>query len=130
MITTTLSRLAEAQPNVTCDPVANSGGFFNLPHWYKYLSGVTDGTGGCIPKIQGINDVWLIVAAIIDILLRLAVMAAIVMIIYGGIQYITSQGEPDKSKKARSTIFDALIGLGLAVAATAAVTFVAGRFKG
>ena len=107
--------------------------FFGLPSWHKYLEkvGVTGENGlvtACTPKIEHINDVWLIVAAVVDILLRLAALGAIAMVVYGGMQYIMSQDEPDKTKKARSTIINALIGLVISVAAATLVTFIAGRF--
>lgn len=115
---------------VNCDA---KPGFFGLPSWHRYLDkvAVTDERGlpiACTPKIRHINDIWLIVASVIDILLRLAALAAIVMIIYGGIQYIMSQDQPDKTKKALGTIINALIGLVIAVAATTVITFIAGRF--
>lgn len=105
------------------------GSFLGFPHWYKYLSGVRDANNFCSPQITNINDVWLIVAAGIEIMLRVVVLVAIGFIVYGGAQYILSQAEPEKTNKARHTILDALIGLVIAVAATAAVTFVAGRFR-
>ncbi len=98
-----------------------------LPPWYKYLPSV-DGSVPCAPQINGIGDIWLIAAAVLDILLRLASIAAVVFIIWGGVQYITSEGQPEKTAKARSTIINSLIGLVLAVAAAALVTFIAGRF--
>ena len=108
-------------------------GFFGLPTWHKYLdkAAVTDDNGlitACTPRIQHINDVWLIAAAVIDIMLRLAALGAIAMIVWGGIQYIMSQDQPEKTKKALSTIINALIGLVIAVAATTVITFIAGRF--
>jgi ABC-type Fe3+ transport system permease subunit len=105
-----------------------------LPTWHKYLdkTPVTDLKTGvvtaCTPVIKHINDIWLIVAAILDLMLRLAALAAIAMVVYGGVQYIMSQDEPDKTKQARSTIINALIGLVIAVAATTLITFIAGRF--
>jgi hypothetical protein len=117
--------------NGECQP---KGSFFGFPAWYKYLKGTTvaatDNTPAvCQPQISGLNDIWLIVAAVIEILLRLASLAAIAMIVWGGIQYITSQGEPDRTTKARNTIVNALIGLVIAVGAATFVSFVAGRFK-
>lgn len=108
-------------------------GFFGLPTWHKYLDkvAVTDEKGlitACTPQIRHINDIWLIVAAVIDIMLRLAALGAIVMIVWGGIQYIMSEDQPEKTKKALSTIINALIGLVIAVAATTVITFIAGRF--
>jgi len=110
----------------------SGGSFLGFPTWYKYLNSVqvNDQTGsGCIPKITGLNDIWLILAAVIEILLRIAALAAIGFVIYGGIQYIMSQGNPDKTQKARSTIIDALVGLVIAISATALITFVAGRIR-
>jgi hypothetical protein len=125
MINTLLTRFAGATTPCTTD----GGGFFGIPHWYKYLPGVTDPTGACIPRIQSINDLWLIAAGVIDILLRIAVLLAIGFIVWAGIKFITSQGEPDKTKQARDIILDAIIGLAIAIVAATLVSFVAGKFK-
>ncbi len=116
--------------STSCKP--SGSGLLGFPHWYKYLQGVkvtVDNNTSCVPQALAINDIWLIVAAIIDILLRVAALAAVFVIVWGGIQYILSQGEPERIKKAQATVFDALIGLVIAVAATAAVTYFAGRFN-
>jgi ABC-type Fe3+ transport system permease subunit len=115
-----------------CTP--HSGSFLGFPTWYKYLPGIEafNGKGqptSCIPQVSQLADVWLIVAAFVEILLRIAGLAAIVFVIYGGIQYINSHGEPDKTNRARQTIINALAGLVIAVGATVLVTFFAGRFK-
>lgn len=99
-------------------------GFLGLPTWYTYL----EVNGDCTPKITGLSDVWLIVAAIIEILLRIAAMAAVVFVIVGAVEYIMSQGEPEKTAKARGTIVNALVGLVVAVIAATLVGFIAGRF--
>jgi hypothetical protein len=83
----------------------------------------------CTPAITQLTDVWLIVAAVIEILLRLAALAAVALVLYGGVQYITSQGDPGKTKQARGTIVSAVIGLLISVSAATIVTFVAGQFK-
>jgi hypothetical protein len=103
------------------------GGFLGFPHWYKYLGGIKDVNGVCTPHLNGINDVWLVVAALIEILLRIAAILAFVMVIWGGVSYVTSQGEPDKTGQAKSTIVNALIGLAIAVMAASIVAFIAGR---
>lgn len=110
------------------------GNFFSFPKWYSYLpnGGSVDYGGGistCNPQIRGINDIWLVLAAVIDIMLRIGSLLAVGFIIWGAIRYIMSQGEPDKLSQARTTIVNSLIGLVISVAATALVTFVAGRFK-
>ncbi len=114
------SQIAAACPN---------SGFFGFPTWYKYLNSVTDSQGSCVPKISGLSDIWLIVAAVIDILLRISALVAVGFVVYGGVQYITSEGEPDKTSRARGTIINALIGLVIAVGATVLITFVASQFK-
>ena len=107
------------------------GNFLLFPSWYHYLPSTNDPTTGlCTPSLTNITDVWLIIAAVIEILLRIAGLAAVVLVVYGGIQYTTSQGEPDKTSKARTTIINALTGLAIAVLAASAVAFIAGRFSG
>jgi type IV secretory pathway VirB2 component (pilin) len=76
-----------------------------------------------------LTDIWLIVAAITEILLRLAALIAVIMVIVGGVSYITSQGDPNKTKQALNTIINSLIGLVISVAAATIVTFIAGRFS-
>jgi hypothetical protein len=92
------------------------------------MDSINDATGACTPKINGINDVWLILAAIVELLLRVAALAALVFVIWGAIQFITSQGEPDRTSKAQSTIINALIGLVISVGAASVVAYVAGKF--
>jgi hypothetical protein len=99
--------------------------FLGFPTWYEYLKLNTD----CTPMLTSVADIWLIVAAVLEILLRIAALVALIMVIYGGIEFITSQGEPDKSNKARSTVINALIGLVIAVVAATVVTFIAGSFN-
>lgn len=107
----------------TCE----GGSFFGLPKWYKYLDGQGDKVE-CTPIITGINDIWLIVLAVIEILLRVAILVAIGFMLYGGIKFITSRGNPEKINSARNTVQDSLVGIVIAVVATAVVGFIAGRF--
>jgi hypothetical protein len=103
------------------------GSFFGFPTWYKYLEQVKESTSGlCTPQMSSLSDVWLIVAAVIEILLRVAVLIAIAGVIYGGFNYITSQGEPDKTARARTTIINAVGGMLVAIIASAIVSFIAG----
>ena len=116
----------------SCTP--KGGGFLGFPTWYKYLGGVSSPNGAgnatvCLPKVGALSDIWLVVAALIEILLRLAGLAAIIYVVYGGFQYVTSQGEPDKASRARQTLLNALIGLVIAISAAILVTYVAGRFN-
>jgi uncharacterized membrane protein len=76
------------------------------------------------------NDLPLIGLAILDDLLRVAGIVAIAFVIYGGITYVISQGEPDKTKQAMSTILNALIGLAVTIVAVAFISFIGNQLKG
>ena len=117
--------------NVGC-ALKGSSGFLGFPTWYKYLAGVeskVDSVNVCTPSLTSLNSVWLIAIAIIEILLRVAAIVAVGVIIYAGIGYITSQGEPEKTAKSKNMLINALVGLAIAISATAIVSFLAGRFK-
>jgi hypothetical protein len=74
------------------------------------------------PKNQpSLND---IIARVINVLSSLVAVVAVIMIIIGGLRYITSAGDSTKAASARSTIFNALIGLVIAVFAQVVVRFV------
>lgn len=112
----------------------SGGNFLGLPTWYKYLdcdTSTLDGHTIYSPRLTGLNDIWLVVLAVIEILLRVAMYVAIIFVVVGGFKFITSRGEanPDKVGAARKTVIDALIGLIIAVAATAVVSYIAGRFQ-
>ena len=117
-----------AQTNNNLGPPCDGGSFLALPTWYKYLPSEA-GSNPCVARIHSINDVWLIIAAVIEIMLRVAALGAIAMVIYGGIQYVTSEGKPDKTASALKTLINAAIGLIITVSAAAIVSFVAGRFN-
>jgi len=76
-----------------------------------------------IPKVEAgqlITNVLNIVYFIIGIV-------AVVIILIAGFQYITSNGEPEKAKKAMHTILDCVIGIVVVVFAFVITNFVAGR---
>jgi hypothetical protein len=110
------------------------GSFLGFPKWYKYLESQpyrddVTGKDSCIPKVNGIDDIWRIVAAVIEMLTRVASLIAIGFVVYGGITYTLSQGNPDKTKQALKTIINAVVGLAIAIISTALVSFIAGRFN-
>lgn len=108
-----------------CTTTGSSSGFFSFPTWYEYLCPSPNGN----PQITNINDIWLIVLAIINILLRVAAMIAVFYIIYGGIKFMTSQGNPEEINKAKSTILSAVIGLIICVIADVSISFIAGQIQ-
>jgi hypothetical protein len=53
---------------------------------------------------------------------------AVIMLIIGGLNYITASGDPGKMTKAKNTILYAGVGLVIVIAASAITNFVVGRF--
>ena len=117
--------------------------FFGLLPWYHYLPdkdfGVTIGTQTFSCDINsnftfisssGTGDLPLIGLAIVDDLLRVAGIVAVAFIIYGAIQYTTSQGNPEQTSRAQSTIINALIGLAIAMVAVVFVSFLGNSLAG
>lgn len=107
-----------------CEKIDSGGDFLGFPKWYEYLGGITEEKpAACSASLSGLGDIWLIVLAIVEILLRLAAIAAIVFIIYAGVRYITARGNPEKITSARVSIQDAIIGLIITIIAIALVSY-------
>jgi hypothetical protein len=108
------------------------GNFLGFPTWYKYLPSVNvtvNGNAICTPQFNNLVDVWLIVAAVIEILLRVAAIIAVIFVVYGGFTYMTSQGDASKVAQGKDTLVAALAGLCIAVIAATLVGFIAGRLN-
>ena len=65
---------------------------------------------------------------IFNVVLALAGAVAVGFIVWAGIQYIISQGEPAATKKAREAILYSLIGIVVVMLAFTIVNFVIGKF--
>ena len=70
------------------------------------------------------NDLNTMVQTIINAVIFVIGMVAVVMIILGGVNYATSQGDAGKVKKGKDTILYGIIGLVIAILAFAIVNFV------
>ena len=68
-----------------------------------------------------------IIKQVINILLTVAGIIAVLMVVIGGIRYVTSDGDSSRASQAKNTILYALIGLIVAVSSYAIVNFVLGR---
>jgi hypothetical protein len=117
-------------------------GFFGLRPWYHYINDTEHFTGCNLDNFQLLpepekdgqpgkpSDVPLVLLAIIDDLLRIAGIVALAFVIVGAFKYTTSQGNPEEVASAKSTIVNALLGVGIAVVAVAFVSFLGSRFGG
>lgn len=100
------------------------GGFLSFPTWYKYLT-FTPGDANCNIDFDITKDSPKVALAIFEIVLRIGGIVAVVFVIYGGFLYLTSQGEPDRAKNARTTIINALAGLVITTLSVAIVNLIA-----
>jgi hypothetical protein len=82
---------------------------------------------------QGINDAGgtanttsaqTLIGNIVNTMLFLVGVLSVIMIIYGGIQYVISVGDSGKVAKAKNTIIYAVVGLIVAILSYAIVNFV------
>ncbi len=109
----------------------SSGSFFGFKAWYHYLDRTADGcdieTFQFFPTDSTPSDIPLILLALVDDLLRLAGIIAVAFVLVGAIQYVYSQGNPEDTSKAQSTVINALIGLAVAIVAVAFVSFLGSK---
>lgn len=129
------------------DPCSlKSNAIFSIPAWYKYLPGEiaeverydfkkdqlvksevcqpvvrTQGSEKTLPK----SAIILIIAAVLEMLIRITGWAVLIYAIYGGFLYLTSQGNPEQVKRAGSALLNGIIGLAIAISATTLVNFLA-----
>ena len=111
---------------------AQCEGYLNLKPWYSGLA-KSDCSGIDESKFQNGelgNSIWLIVLNIASDIMSIVGYLAIIMVIWGGYQYMMAQGDPGKVVKGKKTITNALIGLGICMTAsiiTGAVSDFAGE---
>ena len=115
-----------------------SSTFFGLPTWYKYLVAAgkmqdDPDTGRCeFISMNGtggfqVQDLSLVGLALVDIALRVAALVAVGYVIYGGMQFVLAQGDTERTKRARQTVINSLIGLIIALISTGLVAFIGRR---
>lgn len=107
------------------DPALNTTGDQGINLWGENPD---PNVGQSIFADFGNNDPRIIVGRIIQILLGLLGVIAVILIIYGGWLYMSSQGAPDKVESAKKVLTNALIGLLIILSAFAIVTFIISRF--
>ncbi len=86
-------------------------------------AGITAGGGACTDNGAGLTN---IIKVVIQILSVIAGVAAVIMIVVGGLRYITSGGDSSKVAGAKSAILYAIVGLVIVALAQLIVRFVLG----
>jgi hypothetical protein len=117
------ARAASLPTPVTQFAACDAGSFFGFPTWYACLPKDSDGH----PKLTKLEDVWLIAFPLLETGIKAAAYVAVGFILWGGIRFIKSQGNPGEITASRDTIRDALIGLVICVSSVAIVQFMASR---
>jgi hypothetical protein len=120
-------------------PADCSQHFLTFPTWFRGLAAVRETAPGssvyeCAilspDDVGGLsNFIWHIALNGIEIGLQLVVYLTIFFIIWGGYQFLISQGVPEATAKARKTILNAVIGLVISIVAIAAVNLIFGIIK-
>lgn len=72
----------------------------------------------------GATDLFGTIRTIVNVVLSVLGLITVAMIVIGGVNYTTSQGDPGRTKKAKDTIMYGIIGLVIAMLAFAIVNFV------
>lgn len=103
--------------------------FLGFVPWYHYLT-LVNNHGRCevdpnsFTLLGAHSSILLVLLAILDDVFMAAGLLAVVFVIYAGAKFILSQGAPDEAAKARTTVFNALIGLAIAAVAIGVVSFI------
>lgn len=124
MIGNDLITYIAAAPSGAITKCKTDNSFFGIPSLFKNSWCDFDGN----VQLTKLSDIWNIAWAAVEIILYIGGIAAVFFIIYGGIQFVTSQGQPDKTAQARKTLTYAIAGLVIAIIATVVVRYVAGLF--
>ena len=72
------------------------------------------------------SDLMGTISVVINVIIGIIGLVAVVVVILGGFQYMTSSGDSTKVKKAKDTILYGIVGLVIALLAYAIVNFVLG----
>ncbi len=88
------------------------------------VGGMNNGINAATTNDMQNGNVTSIVKTISDVFMYAVGAVSVIMIIYGGFQYVTSSGDQTKVTKAKNTILYGLVGLAIAILARAIVGFV------
>jgi hypothetical protein len=92
----------------------------------KACTDATQDSKVCKGKNETISP---LVSSIVNVLLFAIGIISVIMIIVGGLRYVTSNGDASQVTAAKNTILYAVIGLVVALLAFAIVNFVVSQFK-
>ncbi len=106
-----------------------------LPHFVEFArqswppslyNGLTNTKGDV--QITKLTDFLTIIANLIQILMSISAVLAVIFIVWSGIQFAASSGDPGRVKEARNGLINAIIGLIISGGAYLLVDFFARQF--
>ncbi|MBR3329337.1 hypothetical protein IKG29_02300 [Candidatus Saccharibacteria bacterium] len=113
--------------------------FATLPTFADDAAGSTDicGNNSIPAEIRAasgcagtsVTEPGVIIGSIVSTIVGILGLVAVIFILVGGVQYMTSAGDPGKTKKAKDTILYACIGLVVCVLAFAITQFTINAIK-
>ena len=80
------------------------------------------------PAIGSIQDLLVIVANVVRILVALSGVMAVIFILVAGVYYIISAGDAGRTKQAKDILNNLVVGLVIIIGAYALLTFIAQAF--
>ena len=83
-----------------------------------------DGGSSCVTGLPKVTAGSSVVHTALEIFFGIAAVISVLMIVIGGLAFVTSGGKPEEAAKARETIIYAAIGLLVSLSAEAVVAFV------
>lgn len=105
-----------------CKPGLES--FLGFRSWDACLEKDSKG----VPQIKSLEDVGKIAMTVVEFLIKVSGYIAVGFIVWGGIKYLKSQGDPGETTQARQIITNALMGLVLCMLGVAIIQFIVGIF--
>lgn len=103
-------------------PVGNAAAANNV-------GGLSNGVNNAKTNDMANGDLSNIVSTVTNVFMWVVGVISVIMMIYGGFQYVTSSGDQTKVTKAKNTILYGVVGLAIAILAGAIVSFVINNVK-
>lgn len=114
-------------PAASAAACTDQSAILTFPNWYRGV--YTNNGDKCeIDFKNGINDTWVVVTNVVEILIQAVGYIAVGFIIFGGFRYITSQGEASGITDAKNTITRAIVGLIISIVSVLILNLVVGVF--
>lgn len=101
-------------------------GFLGFPAWYRGLTfAESDGSCGIVNPGNDLSRfIWKVALNVVEMAMLAIAYITVFFILFGGFQFLTSQGAPDGMAKARTTILNAVIGLVISLVAVGIINFI------